>query len=366
MAATRTGWRSSRRSSRRGATTGLTLIEVLAVAVIIGVLASMVMFAVADARQQAQVAKTKGIIVALDGIIGRHWRNYETRRVPVQAAANLTGEQLAKLRLDALRQVMRLELPDRWADVTTDPAALTNANGAMARPGISQAYLAYHNSFTPSPVFENAECLYMIVTVGLGGGDELPRSILENSVGDLDEDGAPEFLDAWNRPIRFLRWPIGFVTNSNHDDAVGNDAFMGSLSDIMPPIVASGGKCWPNTVEFHDPFDVMRVDEIAFRTYPLIYSAGPDKIFDIYSGEGNPTDTPHFEYGSVGAEFDERPDCESYDILAKQESGGTWPTNAAPRFLGIPKNLNSWNGGREDANDELNHYDNVHNHRLNE
>jgi prepilin-type N-terminal cleavage/methylation domain-containing protein len=31
-----------------------------------------------------------------------------------------------------------------------------------------------------------------------------------NEIGDTDEDGLPEFLDGWGKPIQFYRWPIHF------------------------------------------------------------------------------------------------------------------------------------------------------------
>ena len=34
-------------------------------------------------------------------------------------------------------------------------------------------------------------------------------------IGDTDDDGAPEFLDGWGRPIEFIRWPTGFAERSD-------------------------------------------------------------------------------------------------------------------------------------------------------
>ena len=49
----------------------------------------------------------------------------------------------------------------------------------------------------------------MVITMACGDG-EARTLFSENSIGDTDGDGAPEFLDGWKHPINFLRWAPGF------------------------------------------------------------------------------------------------------------------------------------------------------------
>ena len=56
-----------------------------------------------------------------------------------------------------------------------------------------------------------AECLYMIVMSIPGAAEQFHAS----EIGDVDNDGLPEFIDAWGRPIRFLRWPAGFIAGQS-------------------------------------------------------------------------------------------------------------------------------------------------------
>ena len=72
-------------------------------------------------------------------------------------------------------------------------------------------------------------------------------------VGDLDSDGAREFLDGWGRPIEFMRWAPG-----------------------LPPQLTSIQV--PNATTNHDPCDLSDppADSTAFALFPLIYSSGPD------------------------------------------------------------------------------------------
>ena len=45
-----------------------------------------------------------------------------------------------------------------------------------------------------------------------GTGDGEARTMFTSQdIGDIDGDGAPEFLDGWGKPIRCIRWPAGFV-----------------------------------------------------------------------------------------------------------------------------------------------------------
>ena len=275
---------------------GFTLVELLITITIIGLMAGMVLFAGYSASEEAKAMKTRALIAKLDAIIKAKWETYKTRRLLVTVtdeyvdlnrnnvpdigtyvdlnqngnldpgepgtagtpgeiidqdgngsldpnidytdlngdnAPNYYGGQYrARLNLIALRDVMRMEMPDRWSDVTDLPYATGSPNypialggpQKIARPSVSQNYLRKYNTVTsrPSPPsigtindFEGAECLYMIVMGSVqedGEGKDLFRA---GDTGDVDGDGFPEFLDGWGRPIKFLRWPVGFASELN-------------------------------------------------------------------------------------------------------------------------------------------------------
>ncbi|MHB1035799.1 MAG: type II secretion system protein [Pirellulales bacterium] len=248
-----------RRSQRaRSGSAGFTLVELLVVISIMSILASMVMFAMRSSQEAAKAAKTKATIAKLHNLIMSRWDSYKTRRVPVDPEAVALASKLdprdpkvlAHIRLNALRELMVLEMPERANDVNYTPKWLRDI------PALSKAYRDRWNAKRPSvgdDDYEQAECLYMIVTVGLAeeGGRE---QFAENEIGDADGDGLPEFHDGWGHPIRFLRFAPGFCQPR------------GVRSDLQ-----SGDR-----VQDHDPFDTRRVDSKAFALYPLIYSVGPD------------------------------------------------------------------------------------------
>jgi len=88
----------------------------------------------------------------------------------------------------------------------------------------------------------------------------------ESEIGDVDGDGLREILDPWGNPIEFLRWAPGFV------------------SDLQPH----------DPVASPDPFDPLDMDRPSggprenYRLVPLIYSAGPDGIYDVVSDDNPP------------------------------------------------------------------------------
>ena len=317
---------------------GFTLIELLVVMMIIAILASMVSFAMFRSQQTARKAATQALITKLHSVIARQWDTYATRRIqwdPTATPASTSGmdpHDAAQFELAALRQLTRLELPNRWEDVSNGVTALNNTNPdfpyltspetppTLALPALTQAYGAYGSG---TDEHQGAECLYMIVS--FIADDDLDRINLfsEGEVGDEDGDGKNEFHDAWGNPIRFLRGPMGFVDPNPSDPAWGH------LSDLQTADSAGSP----------DPFDPRGVDTRGtWAIYPLIYSAGPDQTYDIYTGTGS-SDDPY-----AGIDQTHTP-------------MGTTGTQ-----IGAP--LDASNAQVAPDNGKLNHHDNIHNHRL--
>ena len=212
-------------------------------------------------------------------------------------SASSRGQALAEARLYAMREMMLMEVPDRWSDVILrdvgaddDTALPLAANLAMApfylnaRTALANVYLRRYdglvnrtNSITGKPNTasdikrnQGAECLYMFITLACGDGEA--RSLFkEADIGDTDGDGAPEFLDGWGHPINFLRWAPGF------DSQIQLNA-----NNLGDPV--STNTTWTTAAaKDHDPFDLFRRDPLAFRLVPLIYSPGRDESSGLVS-----------------------------------------------------------------------------------
>lgn len=299
-------------SSARPFRNALTLVELLITITIMATLAGLFLGASSSAMESARRARTKSTINKIHTLLMERWDEYTTRRVDVDASG-LTGSTAAGRRLVALRRLMQLEMPDRWDDIldqnggtlrtvenftpadaktTTPPVNATvfaDPNATIVYPAITKAYWRRYaglsSSASPNAISDNqgAECLYMIVMLFTGDG-EARTLFSRQDIGDTDEDGAPEFLDGWGRPIHFIRWPAGFVAESS---------LMTGDAQVEP-----------------DTFDHFRVDQLgtspaspylndgfpAFRMLPLIYSGGSDGDPDLYTAKGPLIDDPYREY----------------------------------------------------------------------
>jgi hypothetical protein len=158
-----------------------------------------------------------------------------------------------------------MEMPDRFTDFTfendskfagsIDNITKTSKLTGVAMPSVTKHYQKMYFKWYAAPNlgnFESAECLYMIIAYGLQDQEALER-FSESEIADSDGDGLPEFIDAWGRPIAFMRWAPLFDSTAQTTDPA----------------------------KHHDPFDPMKQDVAAYALYPVIYSGGPDKIYDI-------------------------------------------------------------------------------------
>ena len=351
---------SSLQSPASSLRSGVTLVELLITMVIVAILAAAILGTASAALDAARRSRTQSIILKLHNLLMERWGDYETRRVDISQlrmqqleqlvrdhmqsgmtpgqAALIRGQILADLRLLALRELMKIEMPDHWSDVWL--AKLDQSEGALsvlaARTPLAQRYyrqfLRFDTSIDDNKIRDNqgAECLYMVIMYATGDG-EAREQFTDQDIGDTDEDGAPEFLDGWGRPIGFIRWPAGFAS---------------PLQPLNPG--PSTGNLVRDPVNDHDPFDPFRRDSPAaeptrqqdygnfwslvahlkqvnrppnaslgpnagFALVPLIYSMGPDEDADFtvfpdvvvgvdpYMSYDNPDSNPR----QLGATFDQ-------------------------------------------------------------
>ena len=330
-------------ASRRG----FTLVELLVMIVIIGILSSLVLGGLFVAQEKAKATRTRALVTRLNQAVMARMESYRTRRLPVSTSAANQGVA-AVSRRDMIRELMRMEMPDRWTDVAD--GAVTPGLPVGWRPALSTAYLRrYSNNVNeagtaalPTELEQNAECLYLIVT--MGGLDEEASGLdrfRHEDVEDTDHDGAPEFVDGWGNPIRFLRWAPGFVSDLQPDSDPS------TVDDPSTPEVEDLDR---DPINNHDPFDPLKTDmpamggaPRAFRLVPLIYSAGPDGVYDI-RGDLVDSGGALFHYNAT-TPF---PNDPYHDPDPSQAPDNT-------RFIG---------GAFDFDADGLSHVDNIHNHLL--
>jgi prepilin-type N-terminal cleavage/methylation domain-containing protein len=295
---------------------GFTLMELLIVIMILAIIAGMSMMALAGAAEQAREQRTRAIITKIDSLIIERWNSYRFRAVPIRVAVNSNPRFAATARLNALRELMRMELPDRITDVTAPPTVLTNP------PSVRRAYLRRATTGWTTQ-HQGSECLYLILSTMKDGDKNALDFFTDTEIGDIDEDGMKEILDGWGTPIEFLRWAPGFVTE------LGATTLQTNAYGLSP-----------------DPFDPIKIDPRwppsgntgTYALRPLIFSAGKDKAYDIGTALTNPNGGGQFIYSTT------TPPNDPYYVPTNGESA-----------LGTPFDANA-NSTLEWADNITNHY----------
>lgn len=225
-----------------------TLTELLVAVAIILVLMSLIGGAVSAARGSLKKQNTQSLIGKLNAIIQQQYASYATR--PVVSATS------SAQRATALRQMASGDMPDSWKEVIAIKSGSATLVSSGTTPTLfplnaaQRAYVSYYNTISPTDQFADAECLFMIVMIG-GIADCLDcGGLAVAEKGDKDGDNAPEFLDAWGNPIRYVLWPAGLELPSGSGTRFFSSTAPFTSGSISP---APGG--------------LMR---------PLIFSAGPD------------------------------------------------------------------------------------------
>jgi len=291
-----------------------TLVEVLVSLVLVSILSGMVLTAVQGVTQQARLTRTKSIISLIDSVLQEQYESYKYRPLPVVTPDSATAlpagvlelvvlpSEAARVRLNMIRDLQRMEMPDRISDIlagtsfnrpaeiyaatsrimyrdnsgTLIPIQRDNvlANRITRRvewygdgsslsnvPSRFAGYVRRSQGVTWSELHQASECLYLILASSFVGGTPAIEMIPASNIGDTDGDGMFEILDGWGRPIEFIRWPSGYfdpelaIDQSIPDDFdllrsdfgfIVNELTGGSGDDIanpwsMRPLIISGG-----------------------------------------------------------------------------------------------------------------------------
>lgn len=360
---------------------GFTMVELLVVVTIIAMLAALMLGAVQMAREATRKTKTRATIHKIDGVVMDLYESYRSRRV----AVNTTGmrpDDASGMRLLATRDLMRLEMPERWVDVrsSTTPPTRTPWPTLTSRPALAESYyrlwfqglLRMDRDFpTADPAkpvrdegrerlnrYASAECLYMIVS--LAGGPDARGQFHGNEVGDADLDGLLEFHDGWKNPIQFLRWAPGLTgsplqTQTFFPDPLDPMTYLQNPTAVQ--VTAQGD---------HDPFDHRNLNGNAFplveptfpngyayRLVPYIYSAGPDGVYDINVEAG-------YRFSHLGDPYFYNATSPAVNQAGIPFNG--W--NVSVTAMDPPPDTSDPLHGPKVTSDSLDHFDNIDNHHL--
>lgn len=204
------------------------------------------MAAVSAASGSGKKLRTKAILSKIDGIVAAQFASYAGRSVEASSDAE---------RGATLRSIAANDLPDDWS-VVIALAARPESELTPHQRAYVAVWSALPNQSQVVAQNSSAECLFLAVMHG-GLADCLDCDSLRIDVGDTDQDGVPEFLDAWNNPIGFVYAPSGLQ---------------------LPP--GSGRNFFSSSLPF-DPVVAASLESQGGLMRPLILSAGPDRAFGL-------------------------------------------------------------------------------------
>jgi prepilin-type N-terminal cleavage/methylation domain-containing protein len=314
-------------------TQGFTLVELLVTISIMATVAGMFLVAYRGAATEASNIKTQSTIRKINEVVMSRVQEYQNYSVnftfpapalrpvppfpvplPGDAKAfisQLVGNSpnpefetevilLERLRLMAIRESMTQEMPDCADDLKVGTAPMKNYWTGLTSKGqaiwvstiespraarLKQKLFQTQPTWTTDPGIRdknfNAELLYLIVEDSTLNGASAIELFSRTEIADTDNDGLSEFIDAFRKPIQWIRWPTGFPETQRFHP------------DLLDPSFNRDG--FTNAV-FGDPLDGRKSDpgfRVAqsgsltpiyppnFLAFPLIASKGVDDVFGV-------------------------------------------------------------------------------------
>jgi prepilin-type N-terminal cleavage/methylation domain-containing protein len=301
---------------------GFTLVELLVTISIMATVAGMFLVAYRGAATEASNIKTQSTIRKITEVLNTRLQEYEN--TPVSFVTPIPGNAIPALsttdagyepatvlleraRLLALRELICLEMPDSPADIRWTAASFQTSglpspdprftglaaagSPVIVRAAQSSRALRIMQKLSlngdvfqgPIPNWEvnnaNSELLYLVVEDSTINGSSAMELFGRTEVADTDNDGFLEFIDAYRRPIRWVRWPSGFPSTLRYHP----DLLDPALIDPVTKVSRFAG----------DSIDRMTVDPGLrtnatgnarmlipdIGTFPLVASSGADGIF---------------------------------------------------------------------------------------
>jgi hypothetical protein len=259
------------------------------------------------AQEEARDARTQSQIARLNEWIMARWESYASRQVPIVyfGLGNTpfvpTPQEKLQARLFLLRDLMRMELPDRKTDILMGRTAfpLRDANGnvrgyAQLRQE-PQLWREYNRRIKPTwnEQFQGAECLYLIISVMRDENSTALDFFRDNEIGDVDGDGMPEILDGWGNPISFLRWAPGFESQAQIRNCIQAPDYFDPLhaDPRWEPSLTVFSQKYPDyPIELKPQFipQQANLEKAIFNLLPLIFSAGPDRSYGLITDTSGP------------------------------------------------------------------------------
>ena|GEM_PF-1959122 len=312
-----------------------TLVEMLVVCAIILILALLTISMIHFVSQNAKIAKTRATILKLDTAMQQIFADYEYKFISIQNEVrrkveegeagydNISEEEQQRRTAHFIRDLMRMEMPQSWAEVYNldyNEELLPLAVDGEHYIDPSPLFIFYQEEYQRWVAADTANrlrqspsraALFFLIIQNLN--PESLNAFHSNEVRRNEHDMF-EFIDAWGRPIQFLRWapaltdsdlqynvlkdagytPVVGRNNNNREWWIGR--YMSRNTELLEPM-RQATQNHPDHMDerviavlLENQLRIQRgepeetLDFIGWFLYPLIYSVGPDGIAGIDSG----------------------------------------------------------------------------------
>ena len=288
--------RNQRQSQFPALRRAFTLVELLVVCAIIAILVTLTVITVNSVAHSTKVAKTRSTIQKLDTAMLQIFASYKSRFDAVRSDVNrdyqaLSPEDRQKITAHFIRDLMRMEMPQSWAEVLADPIEMIPGGYSIEESPLLYFYQQEYTRATTAGKTPSRAALLFLIIQNLN--PEALEAFHGSEVADTDGDGLLEFVDAWGRPIQFLRWAPAFSDSDLQQNVLKEAKY------ALTPDQADNRQWWilgrndensdlrlamvKASLDHPDPMDE-RPGAIGWFLYPLIYSAGADGRYAIDDG----------------------------------------------------------------------------------
>lgn len=361
---------------------GFTLVELLTVMAILSLMAGITVSAIRGTQRIARSAKTRAIIATCNNTIEELYEQYKFRALSVElpntfVPGNRTGTEVgfevlaleaARVRLMMIRDLQRMELPDRLSDIgpiaadripgtnTAYPATIPRADPVNLRGAANPVLIdgagtvvgtrddnaqrrmfpvVWYGSGSDLPsrmagyrdrlpggfdfrdasarTNQGAECLYLIMATSISNGSPAIDRIPGSAIGDTDEDGLLEILDGWGNPLAFIRWPVGYFGPDQSGDTSLPDDFDLLRTDYAYSSAATEAQALDR---------LNNINTAPWSIRPLILSAGSDGEFGVALNPFSDATTEVTEFSYQNDLYDWPVDADHFGPLAGGQLGG--------------------------------------------
>jgi prepilin-type N-terminal cleavage/methylation domain-containing protein len=189
---------------------GFTLIELLVVMALIAILAAIAAGAFFRVRASSEVSSTQSTLEKLNAGIDRKWKAVldnaaiEAKNTPA-SFQNFCGNDPDRIRIVYTYLKLKHEFPTTFEEATT-PVTLAG----LTLPPRTGTFAPLTTTYTRQPTStqlrreqDSAACLFLILTATGSGGEVFDVTPLQSQVDTVA--GVQMFVDAWGRPIIFVR-----------------------------------------------------------------------------------------------------------------------------------------------------------------